>query len=182
MKDLIDVSKKDFEGDNQIYFVDYDKKYNEGIDLLDESYWGDFDTIKPSVSSIIKENDIVKLAVIDDKVIGLLHFKPIGDLIDCYHILVSEKYQKQGIASKLFEEAMIEIELGNFSTLIAHAVEHNGKVNAKNLLEKFGFKEIYKVKDYWKSLYPNDFCKKCNSNDCHCGVVVFLKNMQVNSE
>ena len=40
-------------------------------------------------------------ALIDNKVVGILHFKQLGDLIDCYHILVEGKYQKLGIGSAL---------------------------------------------------------------------------------
>lgn len=129
------------------------------------------------VSKEIKENDIVKVALVNDKVIGFLHFKPIGDLVDCYHILVKEDYQKNGVATKLMESALVEVKNRSLKTLIAHAVEHEGKVNAKKLLEKFGFKEIYKVKNYWRSLYPGEYCKQCDSYECNCGVVVYLRNL-----
>lgn len=117
--------------------IDYNKEYDFQIDSLDEEYWGTCETDK--VSKEIKENDIVKVALVNDKVIGFLHFKPIGDLVDCYHILVKEDYQKNGVATKLMESALVEVKNRSLKTLIAHAVEHEGKVNAKKLLEKFGF-------------------------------------------
>lgn len=155
--------------------IDYNKNYSEQIDLLDENYWGKCETEK--VSEDIKENDIVKVALIDNKVIGLLHFKQIGDLIDCYHILVADEYQKQGVATKLMQEAILEIKSRNVRTLIAHAVIHDGAINASKLLKKFGFNEIYRVNNYWDSLYPGEYCKQCGNNNCHCGVVVFIKNI-----
>lgn len=155
--------------------IDYNSNYSSQIDKLDENYWGICETDK--ASSDIKENDIVKIALINGVVVGLLHFKQIGNLIDCYHILVDNNYQKQGIATSLMQEALTEVDKRNIKTLIAHAVEHDGIVNSKRLLEKFGFKEIYNVENYWNSLYPGEYCKQCDNNNCHCGVVVFLKHL-----
>lgn len=156
--------------------VNYINNYDSQLDALDEAYWGICETEK--VSSEIKERDIVKIAIYDNVVVGFLHFKQIGDLIDCYHILIDNSYQRQGIATRLMQEALFEAEKRNIKTLIAHAVEHDGYVNARKLLEKFGFKEMYRVKGYWNSLYPNEYCKQCDSNSCHCGVVVYLKNLE----
>lgn len=155
--------------------VDYKKDYAKDVDYLDEKYWGICETER--VSNDIKENDIVKLAKIDNQVIGLLHFKVIGDLIDAYHILIDDDYQNKGIGTKLMQEAFKKINKMNIKTIIAHAVEFEGKVNSKKLLEKFGFKEIYRVSNYWNSLYPGEYCKACGSNNCHCGVVVFMKKL-----
>ena len=154
--------------------IDYNKCYADEVDKLDIEYWGKCEST--NVSEDIKQNDIVKLALIDNKLVGLLHFKPIGNLLDCYHVLVDNNFQRQGIASSLMSEALKEAENRKFKTLIAHAVEHDGKVNARKLLEKFGFIEVYSVNNYWDSLYPNEFCKQCGNNSCHCGVVVFMKN------
>lgn len=155
--------------------INYIDAYATQVNNLDEKYWGICETNK--VSEEIKKNDIAKIALKDDTVIGLLHFKQIGDLIDCYHILVDDEYQHKGIATKLMESAINEVMNRNVKTLIAHAVEHDGVVNAQRLLEKFNFKKIYKVNNYWNSLYPNEYCKQCNSNECHCGVVVFIKEL-----
>lgn len=155
--------------------TDYNDKYALQVDKLDENYWGACETKK--VSEDIKENDIAKLALVNDNVVGLLHFKQIGDLIDCYQILVDANYQHQKIATKLMEEALASASKRNVKTLIAHAVEHDSVVNAKKLLENFGFKEMYKVNNYWNSLYPGEYCKQCDNNSCHCGVVVFIKNL-----
>ncbi len=114
--------------------MDYNNSYSSQVDNLDEKYWGICETEK--VSNDIKENDILKIAVNDNVVIGLLHFKHIGDLIDCYHILVDDNYQHQNVATKLMEEALKKIKKRNIKTLIAHAVEHDGIVNARKLLEK----------------------------------------------
>lgn len=155
--------------------INYIDKYATQVNNLDEEYWGKCETDK--VAKEIKKNDIVKIALIDDMVVGLLHFKQIGDLIDCYHILVKDKYQHQGIATNLMEYALNEVKNRTVKTLIAHAVEHDGIVNAQRLLEKFHFKQIYKVNNYWNSLYPNEYCKQCGNNVCHCGVVVFIKEL-----
>lgn len=159
-----------------VKIIDYTSSLANAIDDLDESYWGVCETEKVSLD--IKANDIVKIALDKDKVVGMLHFKIIGDLVDAYHILVDEEYQHQGIATKLMREAFKEIEKLNVKTIIAHAVIHDGKINAKKLLENFGFKEIYQVENYWDALSPNTYCKQCNSNKCHCGVAVYLKKVK----
>lgn len=56
--------------------IDYIDKYADEINNLDEEYWGICETDK--VSAEIKKGDIVKIALIDDTVVGLLHFKTIG--------------------------------------------------------------------------------------------------------
>ena len=156
--------------------VKYSTKYNDAINQLDLDYWGPCGTDK--ASDEMQKGDIIRLALEDGELIGLLHFKPIGDLLDCYHILVADSYQRKGVATKLFEDAFLEIRDRNFKSLVAHAVEHEGKVNALPLLQKFGFLEIYRVTNYWSVLEPLAYCKQCQSNHCHCGVVVFLKKME----
>lgn len=159
-----------------VEIIDYVDKYADAINNLDEEYWGICETDKASAE--IKKGDIVKIALIGDTVVGLLHFKAIGNLIDCYHILVRDEYQHQGIATDLMQKALNDISKKNFITLIAHAVEHEGNVNARRLLENFGFSEIYSVKDYWNSLYSGEYCKQCDSYNCHCGVVVYIKDLK----
>lgn len=155
--------------------IDYIDKYADEINNLDEEYWGICETDK--VSAEIKKGDIVKIALIDDTVVGLLHFKTIGNLIDCYHILVKGGYQHQGIATKLMQKALDDISKQHFKTLVAHAVEHDGVINAQQLLENFGFTEFYRVDNYWESLYPGAYCKQCDNCHCHCGVVVYIKKL-----
>lgn len=87
------------------------------------------------------------------------------------------KYQKLGIGSALLGSAIKEAQQRNIKTLVAHAVEHDGVVNSKKLFEKYGYVEIYSVKDYWESLYPSEYCKQCDSNKCKCGVVVLIKTL-----
>lgn len=72
---------------------------------------------------------------------------------------------------------MNKIKEKNFKTIIAHAVEHEGVINAERLLKRFDFKELYRVKNYWESLYPGSYCKQCDSRKCHCNVVVYQKNL-----
>lgn len=129
------------------------------------------------MSREIKENDIVKIALVDDKVIGFLHFKQIGNLIDCYHALIQRDYRNKGIATKMMENAIEEAKHRDVKTLIVHAVEHDGVVNARRQLENCGFKEIYSVENYWEALYPGEYCKQCKSNKRHCGVVVMIKHL-----
>ena len=40
------------------------------------------------------------------------------------------------------------------------------------------FRELYRINNYWNSLYPGEYCKQCGSNNCHCGVIVFLKRLE----
>lgn len=155
--------------------IDYNSNYSLQVDTLDEKYWGVCETEK--ASSEIKQNDIVKIALMDNVVVGLLHFKQIGNLIDCYHILVDDNYQNQKIATRLMEKALTEVDRRNVKTLIAHAVEHDGVINAQQLLENFGFTEFYRVDNYWESLYPGAYCKQCDNCHCHCGVVVYIKKL-----
>lgn len=159
-----------------IEIFNYNLNYSKQIDDLDEDYWGNSEAGK--VSESIKLNDIVKIAIINNEVVGMLHFKIIGDLVDAHHILVSNNYQNQGIGTLLMKSAFKELEDKNIKNIIAHAVEHDWQVNAEKLLKKFGFVENYRVKKYWNSLYPGEYCKQCNNNNFHCCVVVFIKKYE----
>ncbi|MCI8545293.1 MAG: GNAT family N-acetyltransferase [Bacilli bacterium] len=158
-----------------VTIINYDRKYAEEIDKLDQEYWGICETT--NVSDEIRDQDIVKLAKLEDYIVGIIHFKPIGDLIDAYHLLVKPENQGQGIGNLLMKEALKETLKNDFKTVIAHAVEFEGNINAKKILETNGFQELYRVKNYWESLYPGSYCKQCNSYQCHCGVVVYRKNL-----
>lgn len=159
-----------------IKIIDYIETYATQFDALDYSYWGNSE--EGEASGEIDDKSIVKLAIKDDKVIGLLHFKIIGDSVNAYHVLVDHQFYQQGIATALMEEGLKEISKYNIHTMIAHAVEHDGQVNAEKLLKHFGFQESYRVKEYWDALYPGSYCKQCGNNHCHCGVVVYIKQIR----
>lgn len=163
-------------GEYMLKIIDYELKYSKAIDELDYSYWANSET-DGSSSSEIKDGDIVKIALLDEKVVGLLHIRLIGDLADFYHILVLKEHWKLGIGTKLMQSALDKLYNMNIKTMIASAVEFEGHVNSEKLLRKFGFEEMYRVKNYWNSLYPGHYCEQCGNNNCHCGVVVFLKKL-----
>jgi len=155
--------------------IDYNEHYALKLNKLDSNYWGY--NKKDNISDKITSQDIMKLAIIDDKVIGMLDLKIIENLADLNQILIEEKYQKQGVGTKLMEKSIQELKKKNIETMIAHAVECNGNINSKKLLKNFGFKELSRVQNYWNSVYPNHYCKQCDSKNCYCGVVVYMKEM-----
>lgn len=44
--------------------------------------------------------------------------------------------------------------------------------------EKYDFKEVIRIKEYWGYRFPNDWCKECECKPCKCTNVIFVKRIK----
>ena len=47
-----------------------------------------------------------------------------------------------------------------------------------NLMKKYDFKELIKIKEYWGYRYPEAWCKECGCKPCKCTNVIFVKEIR----
>lgn len=161
-----------------IKYIDYKESFLKEMDMLDDSYWGLEEN--ESIKDEIDKNSIIKVALNEeDKVVGFIHAQKIGDLLEIHNLLVKEEFQKMGIGSHLLKDIL---EIGKnleMKNSIANAVAIKGEhINSEKLLLNFGYQPIYRVNHYWDAIYPGYYCRQCNSNECICANVVFLKKIQ----
>lgn len=160
----------------EIRYVPYEEKYLGEMDILEDNYWGLEDG--ESLADEIDDNSIIEVALDGDKVVGLLQVQILGDLMEIHNILVDDKYQRMGIATRLMEDMMKKAEDLGIKNAIANAVLVRGEhINSEKLLLNNGFEEMYRVQGYWDAIYPGYYCRQCDLRKCHCGNVVFLKRM-----
>ena len=160
-----------------VKIIDYDEKFLNQIEILDGDYWGR--NSQEKYGDTINEHSLIKLAIEDNKLIGLIHCQIIGDLLDIYHLLIQQDYQKRGIGTLLMNAIMEEVDKRNIQNSIANAVITKGEhMNAEKILLHFGYQEMYRVNDYWHSLEPDIYCSACKSNNCKCGSAFFLKHFK----
>jgi ribosomal protein S18 acetylase RimI-like enzyme len=87
--------------------------------------------------------------VIDNSIVGYISIK---DNKHLYHLFVDEKYQKQGIAKKLWEFVKENIEFETMTT--------NASLSAINVYESFGFEIDAKVQIHNELKYQPMVYKK----------------------
>lgn len=160
----------------EIKYVPYEEKYLSEMDILEDNYWGLEDG--ESLSDEIDDNSIIEVALDGDKVVGLLQVQILGDLMEIHNILVDDKYQRMGIATRLMSDMMKKAENLGIKNAIANAVAIRGEhINSEKILLNFGFEEMYRVEGYWDAIYPGYYCRQCDTKKCYCSNVVFLKRM-----
>lgn len=155
-----------------ITIVDYDEKYADAIDKIEDDIW--------EVSGARNEyldGKVFKIALKDEEVIGVLYGKHIGDMFHLDVIAIKPEYQKQGIGSTLMEEILFYIKEKNTKNIVATVVYSNNKMNAKGLMNKYNFKELFRIKGYWGTIDDTIKCKICGNKPCQCTCVIFLKEI-----
>ena len=85
----------------------------------------------------------------DDMVIGYISCNFDGDVLEVCNICIDNKYQNQGLGTKLLDYALNEAKTkGAISSVID--VKHNN-LRAIHVYEKLGYKRIHVRKGYYKT-------------------------------
>lgn len=116
----------------------------ETIYLLNESLLSENERWSRSVME--KDFSLSKylVAKIDNKVVGYLSFRSIFDECEIFQICVDENFQRQGIASKLFQKLL---ESENCEKIFLEVSEKNEKAVA--FYKRQGFEIIREIKNYY---------------------------------
>lgn len=86
-------------------------------------------------------------AYIDEILVGYIGFWYFDDNIDIINLAVSEKYKRQGIATKLFDSLLIYVKFLKPKTITLEVNVNNEK--AVNLYKKLGFITLRTIKNYY---------------------------------
>ena len=62
--------------------------------------------------------------------------------------------------------------------IVCEGILVNNKMNIENIIKKYKFKEVIRIKEYWKYKFPNAWCKECNSKLYKCTNVIFVKEVK----
>ncbi len=52
------------------------------------------------------------------------------------------------------------------------------KMNIENIMIKYDFKEVIRIKEYWGYRFLNAWCKESESTPCKCTNVIFVKELK----
>ena len=101
-----------------------------------------------SINNDIQNNNYSNyyIYVQDDKVIGMINFHKMIDYAEIIDIVVLPEYRQKGIASKLIEKALQELELCEITLEVKESNE-----KAIKLYSKYEFKIISERKNYYKN-------------------------------
>lgn len=104
---------------------------------------------RDSILGLISNNNIFRVLVIDDMVIGYYSFAQILDEAHINNIAVKHEFQSKGYGSMLMQD-MINTAKNNGIVAFTLEVE-DGNDKAINLYKKFGFKSEGVRKKYYKN-------------------------------
>lgn len=155
--------------------LDYNEKYSEQIEEEETKNWGQWD--KSHIKDIIDNYDIFKIVLKDSKYAGHLYGKFIGDLFYFDIILIKEEFRNQKLGQFLLSNLIKELKSKKIKNIATTAEYIKNSITLEPLLLKFEFNKIIDIKGFWGSLYPNVYCKDCNSKPCKCKAAVFIKNL-----
>jgi len=158
-----------------IILVDYEEKYADIINKIEEEQWGRW--CSGDIRNEIGRHTHIKLAKVEEEIAGIGYGKRVGDVFYIQVIVIKPKYQHNHIGS-MFMDYFInyakELKLAN---IVCEGVLVNNKMNITNLMKKYNFKEVIRIKEYWGYKFPDTWCKECGCKPCKCTNVIFVKEI-----
>lgn len=97
------------------------------------------------------ENEFSKIYVyeINGVIIGYMSYRQIDQSADILNFLIDAPYQNQGIGSKLFEHALLDMKLNHINSLVLEVRITNTK--AIHFYQKYGAVVITTIPNYYKN-------------------------------
>lgn len=160
---------------NEVILIDYEEKYADIINEIEENQWGRWCT--GDIRDEIGFHTHIKLAKLDDEIVGVGYGKRIGDAFYIQVIVIRPKYQHMHIGSMFMDHFINYSKSLKLTKIICEGVLVNNKMNIEYTMKKYNFKEILRIKEYWGYKYPSDWCKECGSKPCKCTNVIFVKEL-----
>ena len=162
---------------NDVELIDYEEKYADIINKIEEEQWGKWST--GDIRDTIEKNTHIKLAKAGEKIVGIGYGKRVGDAFYIQVIVIKPEYQHKHIGSMFMDYFIDYSKKLKLANIVCEGVVVNDKMNLENLMKKYEFKEVIRIKDYWGYKYPDVWCKECNSKPCKCTNAIFIKNIEV---
>lgn len=157
----------------KVILIDYEEKYANVMNKIEEEQWGSWNNIKDEIG----ENTEVKLAQVNNEIVGFGYGKRIGDTFYIQVIIVKPKYQHEHIGSMFMEHFINYSKSLGLEKIVFEGVLANGTLNIEGIVKKYGFKELIRIKEYWGYKFPDVLCTECNLKPCKCTNVIFVKEL-----
>ena len=162
---------------DKIVLIDFEDKYVNIINEIVEEQWGKW--CAGDIRDEIGIHTHIKLARIKDDIAGIGYGKRVGDAFYIQVIVIRPKYQHNHIGS-MFMDYFIEYSKNlGLANVVCEGVLFNNKMNIENMMKKYHFKEVIRIKEYWGYGSPDTWCKECNSKPCKCTNVIFVKKIKI---
>jgi len=168
----------------------------EIVEIFSESLGFNYITRKEITNILNNKTDKILLAafmnhnMVGVRIIKILNQKEINDFNQVikpqklpHHkigMLVSSAVRKcfrqQGIGTSMIYEGIKELKKMGCSVYVATAWDSGQQKSSTALLEKFNFKKIKVLKNYWKekSIVQNFECPVCGKPPCTCTAVFYM--------
>lgn len=160
---------------NDIELIDYEIKYTDTINKIEEEQWGIWGS--GDIRDEITKHTHIKLAKLNNDIVGIGYGKRVGDAFYIQVIIVKPEYQNQHIGS-IFMDYFIDYAKGlHLANIVCEGVLINNKINIENIMKKYDFKEVIRIKEYWGYRFPNDLCTECGCKPCKCTNVIYIKEL-----
>lgn len=95
-------------------------------------------------------NKKAKVYILNNEIIAFISYKILYERAELDYIFVKENMRKKGIASELIKDMIDDCRLNKVESIDLEVNSLNK--NARNLYEKFGFKEIGKREKYYDGI------------------------------
>lgn len=158
------------------YLIDYEEKYADIVNEIEIEQWGKWST--GDIRDEIKDTTHIKLAKYKDDIVGIGYGKQVGDAFYIQVIVIKPKYQHQHIGSMFMDYFIDYAKSLKLVNIICEGVLVNNKMNIENIMKKYAFQEILRIKEYWGYQEPDVWCKECDSKPCKCTNVIFVKPLK----
>ena len=164
----------------KLILIDYQEKYADKVNEIEEGQWGRWCT--GDIRDEISAHTHIKLAQVNDEIVGVGYGKRIGDAFYIQVIVIIPKYQHQHIGSVFMDYFISYARNMKLANIVCEGVLVNNNMNILNIMRKYGFKELIRIKEYWGYKYPDDWCKECGFKPCKCTNVIFVKELDSDNE
>lgn len=162
---------------DNVVLIDYEEKYADEINKIEKEQWWTWGT--GDIRNEIGKHTLIKLAKLNDEVVGVAYGKRVGDAFYIQAIVIKPDYQHKHIGSMFMDCFINYANSLNLANIVCEGVLVNNKMNIENLMKKYNFKEVLRIKDYWGYKFPDDFCTECNSKLCKCTNVIWVKELKM---
>ena len=159
--------------DNEATLIDYEEKYADIMNKIEEEQWGSWNNIKDEICQYTE----IKLAQINNEIVGFGYGKRIGDTFYIQVIIVKPKYQHKHIGSMFMDYFINYSKSLGLGKIVFEGVLANGTLNIEGIVKKYEFKELIRIKEYWGNKFPDVLCTECNLKPCKCDNVIFAKEL-----
>ncbi len=161
---------------NIVNLIDYEEKYADIIYEIEEQQWGSW--CSDDIRDEITEHTHIKLAKKGTEIVGVGYGKRVGDAFYIQVIVIKPQYQHIHIGSMFMDYFIDYSKALHLSNIVCEGVLVNNRMNIENIMKKYNFKEVIRIKEYWGYKFPNEWCKECGCKPCKCTSVIFVKEIK----